>query len=335
MSARKKRRSTQQIMEEKSVQIMRNNLPDEWVIHDYIPDYGIDKIVEIFEYNDNGNTADTLGELFFVQLKSIQKSKIEKITVFPILNIEKFHSGNNHFKDSEPIDIEVIKFKIETNVLLTIQSMGSGIPVLLFLVALDLEQVFFVCLNDLIDKVISPKDPSWKTKNSKTISIPIKNEVINESQKLIPLFYYAKRVKIYSAFVKFNYQESEVKYYLSNLISNYEYDEAESLEVNTYMIKPYAQALLYFIERLKSLDIWESTVRWPALDLCYKDLVDLENLLSKPTVNIHKLYWLAIRTWSQLRGLTNLYEEHCKEWYLPTHYSETSLANSDMSPKTS
>lgn len=77
-------------MEEQSLQVVRKNLPEEWAIHDYKPDYGIDIIVEIFEYTkDDPTVAETLGELFFVQIKSIQITKIEKIRVFLRGNIEK------------------------------------------------------------------------------------------------------------------------------------------------------------------------------------------------------------------------------------------------------
>lgn len=328
MPARKKCRSIQQIMEERSVEIMRKNLPNEWVIHDYVPDYGIDKIVELFEYKDDTRIAETLGELFFVQLKSIDKSEIKKIKTYPRFNIEHYHSEIYSFSDDEPIEIEVIKFQIETNDLLTIQSMGSGIPVLLFLVALDLERVFFVCLNDLIEKVISPLDPAWTDKETKTISIPTRNEVLNNSQNLIPLHYYAKRVKIYSAFVKFNYQESEIKYHLSDLIFNFEngfYGEDKNYKgcVNTSEIEPYKMKILFFIERLKSLDIWNSKVKWPILAVHYEKLNIIESLLSESTINLPDFCTLTYRTWSGLRNLTNVYEENCKEWYLPTHYSQT------------
>ena len=38
--------------EEESLQLVRSLLPEEWVIHEYKPDYGIDNVVEIFRYVD-------------------------------------------------------------------------------------------------------------------------------------------------------------------------------------------------------------------------------------------------------------------------------------------
>jgi len=62
----KKRRSLNQIKEEISYQVLREKLPDSWVIHEYGPDYGIDCVIELFDYiNDEKNMAETLGENFY------------------------------------------------------------------------------------------------------------------------------------------------------------------------------------------------------------------------------------------------------------------------------
>ncbi len=58
--------------------VLRSKLPKEWVIRDYKPDYGIDATVELFRYLDAEETkADTLGEIFFAQLKSQEKADIQ------------------------------------------------------------------------------------------------------------------------------------------------------------------------------------------------------------------------------------------------------------------
>jgi hypothetical protein len=67
----RKRRSLNQIKEDNSYHILRSKLPESWVIHEYGPDYGIDYVVELFDYIDDRKTmAETLGENFFVQLKA-------------------------------------------------------------------------------------------------------------------------------------------------------------------------------------------------------------------------------------------------------------------------
>ena len=48
-------------MEEESGQLLYEALPEQWVIHAYAPDYGIDGAVEIFDYIDDGKMAETKG----------------------------------------------------------------------------------------------------------------------------------------------------------------------------------------------------------------------------------------------------------------------------------
>jgi hypothetical protein len=68
---RKKQRSINQIKEDISFRVLRDKLPQEWVVHSYGADYGIDCVVELFDFVDEDKTiAETLGENFFVQLKS-------------------------------------------------------------------------------------------------------------------------------------------------------------------------------------------------------------------------------------------------------------------------
>ena len=327
MPARKKRRSFQHVMEEQSLQIIREVLPEEWAIHDYKPDYGIDMVVEIFEYsNSDRSIAETLGELFFVQVKSIRETKIKKITSFPRMNIEK---RKLLYDKKESREIEVIKFEIETNELMTIQSMGNGVPVLLFLVSLDLKKVFFVCLNNLIDKVIVPDDLKWLEKDSKTIYIPTRNEVLNNPEKLVPLHFYAKRIKWYSAFMKFSYQESVLIGQLNKFPEIYEIlffedDEHEGFEQGSLTqdsVDSLVNLVLHFIERLKSLDIWDSTVKWPALEERKRELMSLEHEFKKINGNKLKALHESRVTWLNLGNLSCVYEEICREWYLPTYFS--------------
>ncbi|STS91211.1 Uncharacterised protein [Klebsiella variicola] len=66
----KKRRSISQVKEDISIRVLREKLPREWVVHSYGADYGIDCVVELFDFiDDSESIAETLGENFFVQLK--------------------------------------------------------------------------------------------------------------------------------------------------------------------------------------------------------------------------------------------------------------------------
>jgi len=334
--AHSKRRVYQHIMEDKSMSLLRSRLPEEWVIREYRPDYGIDLAIEVFKFVDYERTkADSLGEWFFSQVKSISKTKISKVKVSSVYNED--YDGNKINSD-EFIKIDAIPFRIDTDELLTIQAMGSAIPVILFLVTLDTQKVFFLCLNDLIDKVIITEDPNYTRKSTKTIYIPIKNEVtLNNEATLQPLRFYAKRPKLFSAFSKFIYQEDKVRYLVD--------------DISTRIIEEFPQcSILNVIQRflriIKPYDFWETTAEWGLILHCYKHITSLESLINKilrtgkvelsdfnqakpiegfcPVESACFLLKSEIRfTWQCLKSLSNLYEEECREWYLPTFYAHS------------
>ena len=149
--------------------------------------------------------AETLGEHVFVQLKSTLRTEIETVKVYGRGNVAK---GPLQHSKQESFTIEVIKFEIDTNELLTVETMGPGMPVLLVLVTLDQFRAFYVCLNDLIDKVIIPEDPQYTDKGKKTIYVPVKNEITADPVSLTGIRFYGKRAKAYSAFTLFEYQRN-------------------------------------------------------------------------------------------------------------------------------
>ena len=157
--AHKKRRAMQQIMEEQSLRLVRMQLPEEWVIHEYAPDYGVDFVVETFDYiDDKHEIAETLGEFFFVQLKSVKHAEKTSIKVADRYNVEKtFEPYSN-----ESANIDVIKYPLDVNELYTIMSMGCAVPTLLFLADLSEDKVYFICLNDYIEKVLLPHERSFR-----------------------------------------------------------------------------------------------------------------------------------------------------------------------------
>jgi hypothetical protein len=53
-------------MEDESVKVLQGLLPKEWVIRPYHRDYGIDYVIELFNYVDEEQRmAETLGEQLF------------------------------------------------------------------------------------------------------------------------------------------------------------------------------------------------------------------------------------------------------------------------------
>src|SRR5690606_22596816 len=94
----------------------------------------------------------------------------------------------------------------------TIQSLGGSVPVLLFVVDIETKEVYFVCLNDYIDKIILRKVPNYAEQESLTITIPILNKLSNQDISNNALKFYGKRAKLLAAFSKFSFQKNEIKH---------------------------------------------------------------------------------------------------------------------------
>lgn len=308
----RKRRSLNQIKEDISYRVLREKLPESWVIHEYGPDYGIDYVIELFDYIDDKKTmAETLGENFFVQLKASSSIEYATKRVYPRRNVEKGKLTENM---SECFDIEVAKFQLEMSELLTVQSMGIAIPVLLILVDIDTSRVFFVCLNDYIDKVLAPEDSDYSKRQSKIIYIPLKNEILNCDQNLIPLRAYGKRSKMYGAFSKFYFQKKEIERALG--LSNFNVNE--DMEFKIEMVST-------FVEIAIRQDIWSGHEFWEPIQWSFNELNDLKSNLEKgirPEDYQHFLEYCNSYVWDRLANLSNMYEELVREWFMPTFLSQ-------------
>lgn len=351
--AHKKRRVAPHMMETESRQIVEQILPTEWVVRNYVPDYGIDVAVEIFDRIDGlGKTAETAGEWFFAQIKSIQRTDTIKKKVYPRDNVEKVSQSDPYRQPMDQyFEIDVIRCRIDTDTLLTVQSLGSGVPVILFLVTLDTKQLYFVCLNDFIDKCVIPADPDFSNKRSTTVYIPVENRISGSQLSVVPIRFLAKRMKLYSAFAKFTYQGSE----LPRLFG------ASRLALPTYRGDPSSVGtLLHFIGIIKRYDFWDSTDMWAIVPTLYGEILLIERMLKtiqmQRDISTEELAkevpelricqsdqgneldcstWQSVvfprieSTWRRLRNLNNVYEECCREWFLPTYFAQ--LASSGPS----
>lgn len=291
-----KRRSFQHIMEEDSGIIFSKILPKEWVVRGYKPDYGIDLAVEVFDkVKGKANLFETLGEHFFVQLKSSNNCEYATITVKSRINVEL--GPLKQYGEEE--NLEVVKFVLDTSELLTVQTMGPAQVVLLVLVDLSNRRTFFVCLNDYIDKVLLPEDSLFSSQKYKTIYIPVTNELNRSNLSLMPLRFIAKRAKFYAAFEKFHFQN----YYLLKDLDFKEIDK---------------DALLTFLYNIKRLDIWRGTDMWEILAINFDHIKQMLNILNRKNVDIKSIYPHPQIVWHNLCALSWAYEEMCREWFLPT-----------------
>lgn len=303
-----KRRSFNQVKEEISYRVLRQKLPEAWVMHEYGPDYGIDCVVELFDYIDEAKEiAETLGENFHVQLKSSDSLHYTTRRAHSRGNVAK---GKLSEDKAEFIDIEVVNFQIDVSDLLTVELLGSAVPVLLILVDIRSERAFFVCLNDYLEKIILPEDPLFFEKGSKLVQIPIQNEILPRNEQLIPLRAYAKRAKMYGAFTRFAFQKKEIERARGHARVNVETSAENDIEM-----------LRVFTESCLRQDIWRGHDFWEPMKWSLQELKDVQRTIKvgidHKDMDAFKEYCDQL-VWHRLCNLSNMYEELVREWFLPT-----------------
>ncbi|WP_457978987.1 DUF4365 domain-containing protein [Ectopseudomonas composti] len=305
----KKQRSINQVKEDISVRVLREKLPREWVVHSYGADYGIDCVVELFDFIDEGKKiAETLGENFFVQLKSSDCIEYSSRKAYGRGNVTK---GPLVEDKSDYVEIQIAKFQLDMSDILTVQSMGIAIPVLLILVDTNSERAFFICLNDYIDKVLIPEDPLYFGKGSKTIYIPTENEILDEENALVALRAYGKRSKMYGAFSLFSYQLKEIWRIQGRAAAPHIIPLEQAVE----MIKT-------FVDIALRQDIWKGHEFWEPMEWSHGELLELKEKLSrgvKAEDYDQFLIYCSDYIWHRLTNLSNMYEELVREWFMPTY----------------
>lgn len=342
---RTKRRARQHIMEDRSMRIVRDRLPDHWVVRDYRPDYGIDLLIEVFDFVDAERTqAATLGETLFVQVKSTEVAELRTLRVHGRRNVEK---GPLKEDRSRSMEIEVVPLRLETSELLTVQAMGAAVPVLLFLVELSTGRIYYVCLNDLIEKVILPRDPAYETKKSKVIHLPARNRIVpGDPLSVPPLETYARRAKLYAAFEKFAYQRHELGYALASS------QDAPTDALQEKEERATLDLVRHFLAAVMRYDFWTRMPEWVLIGNSHRELLVLQSLLrgadvhnDLPALQAYLLNEPSMRreerwvrsmqlpearaelyshlgfVWDRLTNLARVYEEFGREWFLPTYLS--------------
>jgi hypothetical protein len=305
--ARVKQRTAPHMMEDASKALLRSALPIHWAIHDYAPDYGIDGAMEIFGLVDDGlGTAETLGEAIFFQLKSVAKTVRRSHAVETRFNVEKRPLEKNA---NEAREIDIHSFRIDTNELLTIEAMGSGISVLLFLACLDTNSVYFLNLTDYIDKVLSPESPDWREQQSKTIAVPLINELKPDTPLLTLLRFYGMRPKLTGMFTRVHFQWREL-------------DNGR----HTLSFEEWVEMAIHFSDRLLALNVWEYD-GWELLGWYRGELLRIRDQLVTygrsaafrklgPTEQLQEN---CIGFWFRMNAISNVYEDIAREWGLPTY----------------
>mgnify|MGYP005797392691 CR=1 FL=1 len=319
-----KKRPKQHITSEKSICILKELLPDEWVVREYSPDYGIDLDIELFE--DLGDQVyKTLGEHVLFQVKGTEKISKQALKLYSRKNVEK------EFKEdkSNYCIMEVIQYPIDTDLLTTIERMGSAVPVLLCVVDIENRDAYCVCLNDYIEKILIPNKSDFYNQKTVTINIPIKNCISTDFGKHL-IEWYGKRAKLYAFFNKVHYQLEELNY-----CSNLEYVKLTD----------------HFLKILCRLDVWDAADYFSALKLVKEELdyyleyhntktgnkmlkamfergEDIESKIYEATYCIGEVSFREANLiqslhllWEQLSNVAHIFEENMKEAFLPSYFS--------------
>jgi hypothetical protein len=300
-------------MEDESYQIIKRHIPKEWVIREFNrPDYGIDIIIELFNKIDD-EISETLGEFIYVQVKSVKNITVVNENIFNVGNVAK---GIWKEDKSEYVKADVVKYVFDTDSIYTIQSLGASVSVLLFVVDINTSDVYFICVNDYIDKIILPKNPDYTNQSSITLTIPALNKLQNVDISNNALKFYGKRAKLLSAFSKFSYQKNEIAHVFGfKFFPIWSYwDELEKNKV--YDKDEITTMLLYFINQIEDLDIWTYS-EWAVLPMAKNDLMKIKLALQDDKDNWESLRDKIIVLWHQLTNLGAMYEDICREWFLP------------------
>jgi hypothetical protein len=310
--SRAKQRSEQHLIDQEGEKLLRSKLPRHWLLREYRPDYGLDFTIEVYKTGETAEgrqtTYETLGEHVFVQLKSIQAPDIKPLALFGRGNVEKAVETLN--LADKVADIDTYRFQLETSELITVERMGIGLPVLLVIADLTAQRCSFVCLNDYIDKILIPRHPDYRVKNSRTIHVPAYNEIGIETG-LSALRWYAKRTKLIAAFQRFTYQYSELQWA--------EHDDWRGL-ANT------------FARRIVSYDFWDDTEMCVPItydgaglkrfiDTGQPGFITPSNIpaaFDEPEMTAYLKKRDVFELWRLLSLLPKTYEDVWREWFLPT-----------------
>jgi len=329
-----KKRPQAHLIDEAGATLLRKVLPPEWVIREYRPDYGIDFAVEVFDRSKT-NELTSLGEQFFVQLKS--RSNIAPITktVQARFNVEK---EPLRYNTADERTIAVLPISIETSCLELARSMGPAVPLLLIVADINLSELHWVCLTDFVDKVLVPQSPNFELQASHTVYIPVRNRLDTSEAGLIPIRFFARRAKLYAAFNRFRYQRHEIRYALDRAQLTPDHQLAESDLIGLAS---------HFLNLSSAYDFWQTTHAWPSVGLTYLHVVSLANVIervrsgeSPGTIFLSQLNGVPITseakpelarflltskiaaTFDLLANLGNMFEELCREWHLPTYLGD-------------
>ncbi|WP_345721919.1 hypothetical protein [Herpetosiphon gulosus] len=300
------------------VAMVRQALPHTWQISEYLPQLGLHINIEIAGVAINqAEIQPWIGEELLCYLD--WTTPIEP----QVLEIPPPH--HPIMRNLEPNQLEVLPMNIPTSLLKIIHSLGASRPVLALLIDQQTKNVFWVCLNDYIDKINLPsQNGQFNDATYTTIFIPAKNRLGNNDLTIDILGFYAKRPKLLAAFSAFRAQKARL-------------DSLKDTElINQARI--FARINIHY-------DFWQTCRLWKPIIQLYHKFVHLadhgfvdpkmhkkaqkhehydepiwESKWAEKPVNLVDsiTYSDIIFCWLDMEQLAVSYEMHCRSWFLPT-----------------
>lgn len=315
---RTKRRQANHIRGARGIDIVRKLLPVEWVVRELTPDYGLDLHVEVFNVApDDPLSADTLGEHFFAQVKTVDSFDIKTVKVAGRKNVSKHPLGS---PDGDPSLIPVISCVLDVAEIRTIEEMGTAVPVLLVVVDRSAKEARYICLNDWVGKVLLPSNPDYERQGTVTVHVPAWNVFDSGDLSFASIWLLARRSKFYAAFASFSYQFHE----LERAISLADYAASSGFGWNEAVREEGVLEMLdVFLRSSLRLGIWSATGggSWRPLEDVHADLMDIDRRLrdgASDDVQAAQIAWSSLEAFRRADNLSRMYEELCREWGLPT-----------------
>lgn len=294
------------IMEMQSENLFRRILPDNYLLRKYPMDFGIDFDLELFERE--GKYFVTQGEHILIQLKTSKRLKHKKIKPIDFRHEDEY--------------IDVIVFRIELSFIKLVERMGDALPVLLVLVDLENNEIYYLCINDYIHYTMQKINENIDNKKSINLYIPVSNKLNFEQSGIFPIQFYGKRSKLISFCNRIQIIAKDFEY-CSNI------KEIQNLIVKTvnwclsldiWTIESKIPALHYFFEEIKSVKqnnyispFAKELMKNFSLDdepFCVRGFTDLSY---DETIIYNTGKHLA----NELINLTGMLDSYVFSWYLP------------------
>ena len=235
------KRPLQHIMEEQSLAILKSKLPPSWIIRNIEKDYGVDLEIEIVDQNL------VTGNRIWVQLKSQQTIKKSSTTFrlkesYPEIGVS----------DDQKLSVEYIPYSLSTKELE--YSLQCPFPLLLVLVDISSNEVFWLPMQDEVVGSITDRNPAWKKQQTSTVRIPLWNNLEYEAAHDYPsLRWYSMEPARMYAFTALHYYHHEFQH--TGRLSHYEIGDGFIESGEEFELKRSLELANSFISDALNLDV--------------------------------------------------------------------------------